>query len=403
MDRIDTERARLVDDLRSYFINILATDKFWRKNRRHLEAEIFYDRHVCHWKLGISHESQCPARKRLVLRPSYDIFTRETARQKSLESDPSNDTNNNGSSALTSNKRKGVTNRIGDKNLMDSNELSKSLAKAFAGVIKDVTSKSVDEDLDEGTDNIGDSTHANNPSANVAPGQGWGIVDADGSEEGYGIVGVIGVSADDQEAALESAQLPTTSSHDKSNTFIHKETDDMMGDVRLVESAINQSRRVETGPCLSGTRRILHGPPKYSSRVILITASGNIWGTMAFNDKEVYFVSSLEPEDGHKDDNIAVNLSLRLRMRRRRWSLVTVSAIYLRRYRHRDTAIEVFFKRGKHRSFYIDFGIQKEAQKNRDAFAKNLFNVTPSNAFKQYASYPIHRLVAAHQGNCWHL
>ena len=61
------------------------------------------------------------------------------------------------------------------------------------------------------------------------------------------------------------------------------------------------------------------GPAKFESRVIMVTASGNFWGTLSFNGKEIFFCSSLEPEDGHKDDSAAVNLVKRLRMRRRRW------------------------------------------------------------------------------------
>jgi hypothetical protein len=32
----------------------------------------------------------------------------------------------------------------------------------------------------------------------------------------------------------------------------------------------------------------------------MVTASGNFWGTLSFNGREIYFSSSLEPEDGHK-------------------------------------------------------------------------------------------------------
>lgn len=72
--------------------------------------------------------------------------------------------------------------------------------------------------------------------------------------------------------------------------------------------------------------------------------------------------------------------------------------IYLRRYRLRDTAIEVFFKRGKHRSFFVDFGSSSDSFKKRIDFAKQLISMSPKSAFKHYPSLPIHRLVYEHTG-----
>ena len=93
----------------------------------------------------------------------------------------------------------------------------------------------------------------------------------------------------------------------------------MMGDVRQLEENYKQGRCIETGPCHSGTKRVGSGPAKLECRVIMVTASGNFWGSLSFNGKEIFFSSSFEPEDGHKEDNAAVNLVKQLRMRRRRW------------------------------------------------------------------------------------
>jgi hypothetical protein len=101
----------------------------------------------------------------------------------------------------------------------------------------------------------------------------------------------------------------------------------MMGDVRLVEENYRQGKGVETGPCHSGTRRVGSGAVVLESRVIMITASGNFWGTLSLNGKEIFFSSSLEPEDGHKDDNAAVNLVKKLRMRRRKWGVIILFII----------------------------------------------------------------------------
>jgi hypothetical protein len=422
IDRIDTERARLNNDMRSYFINMTATDKFWRRLRRSLESEIFFDKHHCHWKLGISHEAQFPARKRVVLRPSYDTISKskESANDSndSEHHSSSSSSHGNANSSTASScapSKKHILQR--DKPMMDSDEISRSLAK-YSGHIRDVTSSSQEETNDEeeqAPDLAEDGANAASGGGAAATGNGiadagsgWGLVDADGSDEGYGIVGVINNTADDGEmdrslgkaasshGIMMSETEPPSSSGNPTTPLpvVH----DMMGDVRLVEAAMNEGRRLETGPCLSGTRRVLHGPPKQQAQVILITASGNIWGTLAFNDKEIFFVSSLEPEDGHKEDNAAVNVSMGLRMRRRRWPMSSIGGVYLRRYRLRDTAMEVFFRRGKHRSFFIDFGHQKESPKNRNVFAKRLMAASPRSAFKQWPSTPIHRLVSEHSG-----
>jgi hypothetical protein len=91
---------------------------------------------------------------------------------------------------------------------------------------------------------------------------------------------------------------------------------DRMGDVRLVEAAFREGRDAsETGPSHSGTKKVGSGPIIHESRVIMVTASGNFWGTLAFNNREIFFTSSLEPEDGHKEDSAAVNLIQQVRVR----------------------------------------------------------------------------------------
>ncbi len=42
---------------------------------------------------------------------------------------------------------------------------------------------------------------------------------------------------------------------------------------------------------------------------VKVTASGNIWGTLYLGAKELYFVSSLEVNDGHREDSAAVSTS----------------------------------------------------------------------------------------------
>jgi len=171
----------------------------------------------------------------------------------------------------------------------------------------------------------------------------------------------------------------------------------MNGDLRLVEEAMTQGRRIDTGPCHTGTRRMSHGPPLISSCVILVTASGNFWGTLSLAPKDVYFISSFEKTDWSGQDSAAVSVSHKLRVRRRRWTVSSISAVYLRRYRLRETAIEVFFRRGKHRHFFVDFGHTKEDAKTRLTFARALMEAAPSSAFKQWPLMSPFRLVSEHK------
>ena len=73
-----------------------------------------------------------------------------------------------------------------------------------------------------------------------------------------------------------------------------------------------------------------------------------------------------------------------------------VSAIYLRRYRLRDSALEVFCRKGKHRNFFVDFGHTKENAKQRNEFAKALMASAPSSCFKQYPNMTPLKMVFDH-------
>lgn len=106
----------------------------------------------------------------------------------------------------------------------------------------------------------------------------------------------------------------------------------MLHDIRLVESAMNEGRRLESSPCFNGTRRILYGPAKITANnIILVTASGNIYGDISFNDKEIYFISSHtlnngenEDNSSHRYDNATVNIARNHSMRRRRWLISSI-------------------------------------------------------------------------------
>ena len=105
------------------------------------------------------------------------------------------------------------------------------------------------------------------------PGTGWGLVDADDSEEGFGVVGIAQPQTDLH--IINPNILPTVtapkadSSSSSSNTCtaessagvqslplpLSMSVDGMMGDVRQLEESFRQGKAfVETGPCHSGTR-----------------------------------------------------------------------------------------------------------------------------------------------------
>jgi hypothetical protein len=75
-------------------------------------------------------------------------------------------------------------------------------------------------------------------------------------------------------------------------------------------------------------------------------------------------------EVDHLEDVAAVTLEAHRKTRRRKWSVGAISAIYMRRYRLRDSSIEVFFGRGKHRNFFIDFGSSEDDVRRRNEFVK---------------------------------
>ena len=441
---MDTERARLARTAEALDLAAEATNKFWIKLVRKVESECFNDVHECQWKLGVSHESFFPGRKRVVLRPRFDFYPEvpnpddeDEVRERMENVDCEDKVDDDEFKAL-------------DAPFGDFGEVKAALAKALGNLINDITQSGPTDSLyiatsapegsvgaSAGADAVkkpasdadsspnghtprvetpklkGLASNVNNlsPVPVVAPGCGWGLVDADGSDEGYDVVGLemddharaplrdteSHIPGDGKAEYTEGATANTghaTHGTARPHASTTSTNNDRMGDVRLVEAQLKDGKdAVETGPCHSGTKKAGSGPTILISRVIMVTASGNFWGSLSFNGREVFFTSSFEPEDGHKDDNAAVNLVQQLRMRRRRWTLSSVCAIYLRRYRLRDTAMEIFFRRGKHRNFFVDFGHTREDERHRQAFARALMDVAPGGCFKQWPSMSPYRLV----------
>ena len=378
LERVDTEKARLARTARALQLAADATDKFWAKLRRKIEAEYLDEAHQCQWKLGVAHEGFFPGRRRVVLRPRFDVTGDAVlggvrARPGDGQDSPlaaagagvSPRTGGRLSLGASVDDSEGGLIDIDDVSSPEASERLKiALARSLAGHILDVTSKEAVDAAADGHDLSADllgaapkaaapagakkGTSTSSSSAAVAaaaPGTGWGLVDADGSEEGFGVVGLeptmvdvldsdrftdfdaappplgagvgVGVGAADggkdgtqpAPGAKGAAKPPADARAPPTAAAGGSVAGDHMGDVRLVEDALREGRgAVETGPQFSGTKKLGGGGVIQKCRVIMVTASGNFWGTLSFNTREIFFASSLEPEDGHKEDSAAVNL-----------------------------------------------------------------------------------------------
>jgi hypothetical protein len=339
-ERIEVERSRLSTSMASAGIIAEATSKYWKRLKRKVENEVFYDAHPCQYKLNVSHEGVYPSRAHLVIRPRFEILE-ETSHSYNSPVKSEEDSKSVSSPAVSSVE-------YGDE------EARRALAKACVGYIKNVTQ--IEEEAVAAA--AGGSSDASKGVAtndmdelykyvDKAPGDTWGLVDQDEFEEGgASLVGAVSVPHSTSDAA--GTRPPDNG---ESNM-------ESIRDIRLLEEAIKNRKEVDTAPLHSrSTRRISNAEPSITAKVMMVTASGSFHGQLSFNGKDIYFTSSLQDNDLH--DSAVVN-AVSLRIRRRRWTISFVHAIYLRRYRLRDSAMEVFFKRGKHRNFFVDFGHTKE-------------------------------------------
>lgn len=363
-DRVDMERSRLSRAVKTQDANAEATKKYWKKARRKTESEYFLESHRCQWKLGIAHEGQFYGRKRLVLRPRFEF-------------------------PITDPAKKDAEINSTDEADISTEELNKLLAKEYFGYIKDVTRDGAIANGEKDEKRTGE----NNEDGEIFPGTGWGIVDADGSEDGFGVIGIAkeGSSHNNDCTSLKPGEGSVT---DEKETV---EKIDPIADLIHTEEALNAMKGViETGPSHSGTSRADAGPTRLETKVVMVTASGNCWGYLQLNDEEIFFRSSFGLEDARKEDNAAVNIAREQRMRRRRWRIDVISAVYLRRYRLRESAIEIFFRKGKHRNVFFDFGHTRDDAKMRNEFAKAITAAAPNSAFKQTLNMSPFRMVYEH-------
>ena len=161
--------------------------------------------------------------------------------------------------------------------------------------------------------------------------------------------------------------------------------------------SIRLTKGIATGPRHGGERRLETNEILHQSEVIMITPSGNYFGNITITKKDLSFVS-LYDMDACKAvaDLAAVNLEGKKRHKRRRWMLSTICAIYRRRYRLRETACEIFFNSGKHRSVFFSFGTSKSDVALRNNCLRTLMEQCPKSAFRHKLSMSASSLVSEH-------
>ena len=343
-ERKGSERVRLLCLQRTQDVASAACARHWTKLHRKIATEYLGEVFNCEWKLGVSHEGPFPGRKRVVLRPRYK--SKVGAAEK--------------------------TQGIQQESALDLLKVGRELSRVYRSVTAEPLKA---ENLEEGHVLLGDDESSQHVEVSTA-------VDWESEAD----------SLDDR--GRDHAVITGPSSAVASNS-----DGDLLGDVKHMDEKFFQGRGTETGPALPGTRKMssVNAKVTFEARVMLVTASGNTWGSLSFNGKEIFFASVTEPGRAEDtSDSTSVNLASIPRMRRRRWALSTVSAVYLRRYRLRNSALEVFFRRGKHRNFFVDFGHTEADERAKNEFARALMSAAPKSAFLQWPTISNLSLVRIH-------
>lgn len=450
-ERLDTERSRLDTSRAARRIDADAANKFWRRQCRKVESETFLRSHLCVWKLGVAHEGHFPGRRRVIVRPRFidsDKMYREPrayecgdASMRMDAASPMKDANLSISlDAESANASMLAMSPIATQEL-GADEMRELLEKAKRGFIvtgndgnnngteEGSTAASGAEESDDENLLAPKSTKGTpvKTSGEEAAGkESWSLIDYDDTEDGgYGVVGVVpddsalkalGGESNTKQAkqvsgfkAPESAAKAKTTESKPAASSLQQESKDFVAgvgdvgdpqyDVRQMELDAREGRLVHTGPCLPGTKRVgLNSQVIVEAAVTLITPSGNFIGIMSFTGSELFFYSTHTQPGGsnHLVDAAAVTLMSNRKIRRRKWIIERISGVYLRTYRLRESALEVFFRRGKHRSFFVDFGSSKTDLKRRNVFARALMNVAPASAMKQWPNSTYFKLIHDH-------
>ena len=107
---------------------------------------------------------------------------------------------------------------------------------------------------------------------------------------------------------------------------------------------------------------------------------------------------SEEPAEGYDLPD-----ELKFRTKALRYSVVDIAQVYLRRYRLRDSGLEIFMngaggscEGNGSNSLFLDFGAGREGQSKRDHFAIMLMKRTPRGCYKQWPGTSVKRMLSDH-------
>eukprot|EP00615_Pteridomonas_danica_P005817 CAMPEP_0114332244 /NCGR_PEP_ID=MMETSP0101-20121206/2953_1 /TAXON_ID=38822 ORGANISM="Pteridomonas danica, Strain PT" /NCGR_SAMPLE_ID=MMETSP0101 /ASSEMBLY_ACC=CAM_ASM_000211 /LENGTH=2382 /DNA_ID=CAMNT_0001462853 /DNA_START=527 /DNA_END=7678 /DNA_ORIENTATION=- len=215
----------------------------------------------------------------------------------------------------------------------------------------------------------------------------------------------------DEESHHVSNDLQHDNNHDHDNRGNHHHNDTIIDvtDIHHITKASMQDIPVnlQLGPQSNG-------PPKpYSIRmieakynVVMVTPSASYKGQIILTNKHLFFEPLIPSSqktktnnNNHNNDNNGGVINddeavfdedegLKRWPRRERWPLRGIDGIYLRRFRLRDTALEIFFRRrgldawqSDLKVCFFDFGSRlSDGVERRDYFANKVMNLAPSEA-----------------------
>ncbi|GMI15909.1 hypothetical protein TrVE_jg8845 [Triparma verrucosa] len=116
-------------------------------------------------------------------------------------------------------------------------------------------------------------------------------------------------------------------------------------------------------------------------------------------------VRRLENEGTAAEDTEGYDVpdELKFRTKALRYNVADIAQIYLRRYRLRDSGLEIFMngaggsgEGSGSNSVFLDFGAGREGQAKRDNFAIRLMKLAPRNCYKQWPGTSVKRMLSDH-------
>ncbi|CAM9336477.1 unnamed protein product, partial [Ectocarpus fasciculatus] len=349
----------------------------------------------CRWKLaGNEHEGSEPGRYRPVLQPVLAASSSPSSSSASSSVVPAEDLS---ASAMS----------MEDVGL----QLARKCSRYIVDIVKtEATGDTLaDAGGGGGGDNGGDSGDGNNNEEGEEEEEDvWGVIGAlsptaagiSGDPEAGGGGG--NGSGGTDEAAIAAAALDVveevSSTGESPSARAQREEDER----RLVETRVRQTLaavagrqdggagpRVDLGPGAGRWRMAVAIAAEAASglgvteTVVLVTPKGNRRGRLSLVDKFLSFLpeSATTDGDGGRDGGSGGGggtSSSGGAAKAYTWAMDQVERVRKRRYRLRESALEVFLRRGKRRSLFVDFGPESRDQGRRNDFIRALETRCPS-------------------------